>query len=151
MTKMPKFHLTQWPHVKVAFLLAIMRDRSMLVIRKEVMCSAHETPHTRLVPVGRKAEWHEGHFCHWQTMGFLGQKNLWAIPVAPALPSWNSKRLGTDAYQVLHCNFKSVLCKSDLSHAHVIREGMSPYMDVPEHVQGICLISGWLILQREMH
>lgn len=121
MTKMPKFHLTQWPHVKVAFLFAMMRDSSMLVMRKEMMCSVHETPHTWLVPVGRKAEWHEGHFCHWQTMGLLGQKNLWAIPVAPALPSWNSKWLGTDAYQALHCNFKCVRANQTF-HMHVSSE-----------------------------
>lgn len=152
MTKMPTFHLTQWPHVKVAFLLVIMRDSCTLVMKKEMMCSAHKTPNTWLDPVARKTEWHKGHFCHWQTAGFLGQKNyMWAIPVAPALPSWNSKCLGKGAYQALHCYFKCVLCKSDLSYAPAVREGMSPYMDVPQYVHGVSLISGGLILQREMH
>lgn len=40
MTKMPTLHLTQWAHVKVAFLLVIMRDNCMLVTIKEMMCSA---------------------------------------------------------------------------------------------------------------
>lgn len=147
MTKMPPFHLTQWPHVKVAFLLVIMRDGCTLVMKKGMMCSAHETPHTWLDPVVRKAERHKGHFCHWSTMGFLGQKSyLWAIPVAPAIPSCNSKCLGTEAYQALHCYFKWILGKSELSYAHAVREGMSPYMDVLEYVQGICLVSGCLIL-----
>lgn len=64
MTKMFTFHLTQWPHTKAAFLLLIMRDSNMLVMKKEMMCSAHETPHTGLAPVARKAERHQGHFCH---------------------------------------------------------------------------------------
>lgn len=71
-------------------------------------------------------------------------------PVAPAVPPRSSRHLGTGAYT----GFTPMLQMSPVQvrpFTYAVRKGMRPYMEMPEDLWGICLISGWLMLQREMH
>ena len=72
------------------------------------------------------------------------------LPVAPDVPSWNSRYLATEADR--GSTLLLQMCPVQVKpFTRAVREGMGPYMEVPEDQWGICLTSGWLKFQREMH
>lgn len=85
------------------------------------------------------------------TKGFFvtdGQWGSWGKDFA--VPSWSTRYPGTEAYTGFTLLLQ--MCPVQVRpFTRAAREGMSPYMAMPEDRWGICLISGWLILHKEMY
>lgn len=122
MTKMPTFHLTQWPHVRVAFLLVIMRDSCMLVMQKEMMCSAHETP-PHIIRSSCKESWvTQRAFIPDRQWGSWGRRTtcglfLWLLFFLHGIASGWVQRLTR-----LYTATSNVCCASQTFHMHMLSE-----------------------------